>query len=82
MLDMGFLRDIERVMKLMPEQTAKFDVFCYIFSKDIRKLANGILNNPVQVEATPENSTVDAISQKVYRVAKGKKTGLIIKAYF
>jgi len=48
-------------------------------SKEIRKLANGILHHPVQVEATPENITVDAISQKVYRVAKGKKTDLIIK---
>ncbi|WP_373074689.1 helicase-related protein, partial [Zeaxanthinibacter enoshimensis] len=36
-------------------------------------------NHPVQVEATPENTTVDAINQKVYRVAKGKKTDLAIK---
>ncbi|MDT0558268.1 DEAD/DEAH box helicase [Ichthyenterobacterium sp. W332] len=78
MLDMGFLRDIERVMKLMPSKRQNL-MFSATFSKDIRKLANSILNNPVQVEATPENSTVDAISQKVYRVAKGKKTGLIIK---
>ncbi|WCO00924.1 DEAD/DEAH box helicase [Psychroserpens ponticola] len=78
MLDMGFLRDIERVMKLMPEKRQNL-MFSATFSKDIRKLANGILNNPIQVEATPENTTVEAISQKVYRVAKGKKTGLIIK---
>lgn len=78
MLDMGFLRDIERVMKLMPEKRQNL-MFSATFSKDIRKLANGILNNPVKVEATPENSTVDAISQKVYRVAKNKKTELIIK---
>ena len=78
MLDMGFLRDIERVMKLMPEKRQNL-MFSATFSKDIRKLANGILNNPVQVEATPENTTVEAISQKVYRVAKGKKTDLIIK---
>ncbi|MCD2260158.1 DEAD/DEAH box helicase [Psychroserpens luteolus] len=78
MLDMGFLRDIERVMKLMPDKRQNL-MFSATFSKDIRKLANGILNHPVKVEATPENSTVDAISQKVYRVAKNKKTGLIIK---
>ena len=78
MLDMGFLRDIERIMKLMPEKRQNL-MFSATFSKDIRKLANGILNNPVQVEATPENTTVEAISQKVYRVAKGKKTDLIIK---
>ncbi|WP_397363472.1 DEAD/DEAH box helicase [Olleya sp. R77988] len=78
MLDMGFLRDIERVMKLMPDKRQNL-MFSATFSKDIRKLANGILNRPVQVEATPENTTVEAITQKVFRVAKAKKTELIIK---
>jgi ATP-dependent RNA helicase RhlE len=78
MLDMGFLRDIERVMKLMPDKRQNL-MFSATFSKDIKKLAYTILNNPVQVEATPENTAVEAIEQKVYRVAKGKKTGLIIK---
>ncbi|GGZ81927.1 DEAD/DEAH box helicase [Algibacter mikhailovii] len=78
MLDMGFLRDIEKVIKSMPEKRQNL-MFSATFSKDIKKLAHGILNHPVQVEATPENTTVDAINQKVYRVAKGLKTGLIIK---
>ncbi|GAA3637859.1 DEAD/DEAH box helicase [Flavivirga jejuensis] len=78
MLDMGFLRDIERVIKKMPERRQNL-MFSATFSKDIKKLAHGILHHPVQVEATPENTTVDAISQKVYRVAKGLKTSLIIK---
>ncbi|WKB81502.1 DEAD/DEAH box helicase [Cellulophaga omnivescoria] len=78
MLDMGFLRDIERVMKLIPEKRQNL-MFSATFSKDIKKLAHGILNNPIQVEATPENTAVEVIKQKVYRVAKGKKTGLIIK---
>ena len=78
MLDMGFLRDIQRVIKLMPEKRQNL-MFSATFSPDIKKLAHGILNHPVQVEATPENTTVDAISQKVYRVAKGLKTNLIIK---
>lgn len=78
MLDMGFLRDIERVMKLMPDKRQNL-MFSATFSKDIKKLAYSILNNPVQVEATPENTAVEIIEQKVYRVAKGKKTGLIIK---
>ncbi|KAB1067368.1 DEAD/DEAH box helicase [Tamlana haliotis] len=78
MLDMGFLRDIEKVIKSMPEKRQNL-MFSATFSKDIKKLAHGILNHPVQVEATPENTTVEAISQKVYRVAKGLKTGLIIK---
>ena len=78
MLDMGFLRDIERVMKLMPAKRQNL-MFSATFSKDIKKLANGILHHPIQVEATPENTTVDAINQKVYRVAKAKKTALLLK---
>ena len=78
MLDMGFLRDIERIMSLMPSRRQNL-MFSATFSKDIKKLANGILHHPVQVEVARENSAVEAISQKVYRVAKGKKVGLIIK---
>jgi ATP-dependent RNA helicase RhlE len=78
MLDMGFLRDIERVINMMPAKRQNL-MFSATFSKDIRKLAQGILHHPVSVEVARENSTVDAISQKVYRVAKGLKAGLIIK---
>ncbi|AWG22734.1 ATP-dependent RNA helicase RhlE [Flavobacterium faecale] len=78
MLDMGFLRDIERVMKLMPAKRQNL-MFSATFSKDIKKLAHGILQHPVQVEATPENTTVDAIDQLVYRVAKDLKADLMIK---
>ncbi len=78
MLDMGFLKDIERVMKVLPPKRQNL-LFSATFSKDIKKLAMGILHHPVQVEATPENTTVDAIAQKIYPVAKEKKTELIIK---
>ena len=78
MLDMGFLRDIERILKVLPVKRQNL-LFSATFSKDIKKLAMGILHHPVQVEATPENTTVDAIIQKIYPVAKEKKTELIIK---
>jgi len=78
MLDMGFVRDIERIIKVLPSIRQNL-MFSATFSKDIKKLAMGILHKPVQVEATPENTTVDAIIQKVYPVAKEKKTELIIK---
>ena len=78
MLDMGFKRDIDKIMDLMPSRRQNL-LFSATFSKEIKNLANGILHHPVLVEATPENTTVDAIEQKVYRVAKGLKTGLIIK---
>lgn len=78
MLDMGFLRDIERILKVLPSKRQNL-LFSATFSKDIKKLAMGLLHNPVQVEATPENTTVEAIIQKVYPTAKEKKTELIIK---
>ncbi len=78
MLDMGFLRDIRKIIDLMPRKRQNL-LFSATFSKEIKKLAGEFLYHPELVEATPENTTVDAIQQKVYRVAKSKKTGLIIK---
>ena len=78
MLDMGFLRDIKKIMGLIPKQRQTL-LFSATFSKEIRTLANDFLKNPVSVESTPENTTVEAIEQQVYRVAKEKKTDLLIK---
>lgn len=78
MLDMGFLRDIQRIIALLPKKRQNL-MFSATFSKDIKKLANTILNNPVSVEATPENSTAEKVEQKVIRVDKGMKTELAIK---
>ena len=78
MLDMGFLRDIKKIISLMPTRRQNL-LFSATFSREIKNLANQFLHQPVLVEATPENTTVDAIEQKVYRVAKGLKPGLIIK---
>ncbi|NEV93418.1 DEAD/DEAH box helicase [Psychroflexus sp. YR1-1] len=78
MLDMGFLRDIKKIMGLIPKQRQTL-LFSATFSREIRKLANEFLTNPVSVESTPENTTVEAIEQQVYRVAKEKKTDLLIK---
>ncbi len=78
MLDMGFLRDINKILALMPSKRQNL-LFSATFSKDIKKLAKGFMYHPVLVEATPENSTVDVIEQKVYHVDKSRKTALIIK---
>ena len=78
MLDMGFVRDIDRIIKVLPTKRQNL-MFSATFSTDIKKLAMGILHHPVHVEATPENTTVDAITQIIYPVAKEKKTELIIK---
>jgi len=78
MLDMGFLRDIKKIISFMPKQRQNL-LFSATFSKEIKKLASEFLHNPMTIEVARENSTVDVIQQKVYRVAKAKKTELIIK---
>jgi ATP-dependent RNA helicase RhlE len=78
MLDMGFKRDIDKIRSLIPSRRQNL-MFSATFSKEIKSLAQTILQRPTLVEATPENTTVEAIAQQIYRVAKEKKTGLLIK---
>ncbi len=76
MLDMGFLRDIKKILALMPKKRQNL-LFSATFSKEIKQLAGSFLYHPVMVEATPENTTAEKVDQKVYRVDKSKKTALI-----
>ncbi len=78
MLDMGFKRDIDKIRSLIPSRRQNL-MFSATFSREIKSLAQTILRSPTLVEATPENTTVEAIAQQVYRVAKEKKTNLLIK---
>ena len=78
MLDMGFQRDINKIMNLLPSKRQNL-LFSATFSKEIKRLAKGILNNPVMVETSPQNTTVEAIIQYVYKVDKSKKSSLIIQ---
>lgn len=78
MLDMGFQRDINKIINLLPRVRQNL-LFSATFSREIKALAKGILNQPIIVEATPENTTVETIAQRVYKVDKIKKTSLIIK---
>jgi ATP-dependent RNA helicase RhlE len=78
MLDMGFLRDIKRILALMPSKRQNL-LFSATFSKDIKKLAGSFLDHPVLIEATPENTTAEKVNQKIYHVDKVKKRAIIIK---
>ena len=75
MLDMGFVRDIKKVLSLVPKKRQTL-LFSATFSKDIKALANSMLYKPVLVEATPENTTAAKVDQKTYRVDKSKKNGI------
>ncbi|MGA9853654.1 MAG: DEAD/DEAH box helicase [Gammaproteobacteria bacterium] len=76
MLDMGFIRDIRRILALLPHRRQNL-LFSATFSEDIRKLAAGLLKNPETIDVAPRNSTVDLISQRVYQVDKGHKRELL-----
>ncbi|MEX0618337.1 MAG: DEAD/DEAH box helicase [Pseudohongiellaceae bacterium] len=76
MLDMGFIRDIKKILALLPRQRQNL-MFSATFSDDIRNLAKTICRNPVEIDVAPRNSTVEAISQKLYMVEKDQKADLL-----
>ena len=76
MLDMGFIHDIRRILKLLPQQKQTL-LFSATFSDEIRKLANGLLKSPATVEVARRNATVDAIEQVVHPVEKARKRELL-----
>ena len=78
MLDMGFIHDIKRIMKLIPAKRQTL-LFSATFSDDIRQLAKQFSNNPVEVSVTPKNSTAPSVEQAIVHVQKSNKTALLIK---
>jgi ATP-dependent RNA helicase RhlE len=78
MLDMGFARDLNKLISFMPAKRQNL-MFSATFSNDIKKLAAGILKNPVSVESAPQNSTAQKVTHKVFNVDKNDKTTLLIK---
>lgn len=77
MLDMGFSKDIHRILKLIPQKRQTL-LFSATFNSDIKKMTETLLRDPVKIEIEAENSTVDRIDQMVYRVDKDRKTELLI----
>jgi ATP-dependent RNA helicase RhlE len=67
MLDMGFIRDVKKVMSRLPARRQNL-LYSATFSQDIIKLAGKLLNSPERVEVTPPNTTVERIAQAVYHV--------------
>ncbi len=76
MLDMGFLPDIKRIMKLLPQQRQNL-LFSATFPDEIRKLSANILRDPAQIQIARKNSTAEGISQVVHPVARTKKRELL-----
>ena len=76
MLDMGFIADIRRVLKLMPKKRQNL-MFSATFSDEIRQLAKTICYKPIEIDVAPRNSTVKLISQKLFMIDKTKKVDLL-----
>ncbi|NBW44791.1 MAG: DEAD/DEAH box helicase, partial [Betaproteobacteria bacterium] len=76
MLDMGFIRDIRRVLTLLPAKRQNL-LFSATFSQEIRTLAHGLLNAPREVSVTPRNTTTELVDQSVYLIDRAAKAGLL-----
>jgi len=77
MLDMGFINDVKKIIEKLPSQRQTL-LFSATMPSEITKLANSILTNPVKIEVSPEQKTVEAVNQSVYFVTKGDKKKLLI----
>ena len=76
MLDMGFIRDIKKVLAILPKKKQTL-LFSATFSNDIKKLANGLLHAPACIEVAPQNTTTDTVAQTVYSVDRARKRELL-----
>ena len=77
MLDMGFLRDIKKILSYLPQQRQNL-LFSATFSPDIRELGKRLVNNPIEISVSPRNSATELVEQVVYPVDKKKKPQLLI----
>jgi len=77
MLDMGFIRDIRKILALLPERRQNL-LFSATFSGDIRRLATGLLHQPVLIQATPENRTAVTVEQLLHPCDMDRKSDLLV----
>jgi ATP-dependent RNA helicase RhlE len=78
MLDMGFIRDVKKIIAKLPDQRQSM-LFSATMPTEVAKLARDMLWEPMRVEVTPETVTVEAIEQHVYHVGTSDKRTLLEK---
>ena len=76
MLDMGFIRDIRKIITFLPKQRQNL-LFSATFSNEIRHLAKGLVKNPVEISVTPRNATATTVKQWIHPVDKKQKSALL-----
>lgn len=76
MLDMGFIHDVKKILALVPKDKQSL-LFSATFSDEIRDLAANLLNDPLHIQVTPRNTTVQRITQVIHPVGRAKKKALL-----
>ncbi|MBT3473249.1 MAG: DEAD/DEAH box helicase [Gammaproteobacteria bacterium] len=76
MLDMGFIHDIKRGIKLLPKDRQNL-LFSATYSQKIKQLASGLLHNPEMIEVARQNTAAETVDQVVYKVDKSRKRELL-----
>ncbi len=76
MMDMGFINDIKKVLKMLPKQRQTL-LFSATFSQEIKQLADKLLNQPELIEVAPRNTTAERITQRVHPVDRNRKRELL-----
>jgi len=76
MLDMGFIHDIRKIIAALPRQRQNL-LFSATFSDDIRKLAKGLVNDPIEISVTPRNAATPTVEQWIHPVDKKQKSALL-----
>ena len=80
MLDMGFIRDIRKVIALLPKQRQNL-MFSATFSPDIRELASSLLHNPVSVDVAARNTAAETVTQRVIETNREQKKDLLLHMF-
>jgi len=76
MLDMGFIRDIRKILAVLPSKRQNL-LFSATFSDEIRRLADGFLDRPAFVQVTPRNTATELVTQVVHPVDRERKRELL-----
>ena len=77
MLDMGFIRDIRKILKYLPKKKQNL-LFSATFPNEIKLLADSLLNSPKRIQVKSNNSTADKVKQVIYPVDKSRKRELLV----
>lgn len=76
MLDMGFIRDIQKIVAVLPKKRQTV-LFSATMPTSVEKLANSILINPIRVDVAPAATTAEKVDQHVLMVPKSRKRDLL-----